>query len=306
MKNRKYFVVSDIHSFYWQLKEALWKAGFRKTNKNHILIVCGDVFDRGDETVEVYSYLKSIPKKRCILIKGNHESLYKELLTKSFPDRYDFSNGTVRTFCNISGIDEKKLTRDYWLEQTLNLTLDYEQIEERLYSTWNQIKVIVANHEITAWLGSKQWRDYFELDKYIFVHSFIPLRLKEEWSETHPYKLRTFCYEYKPNWREATADEWEEATWGDPIDKFSYGFFEPEIKKGKVLVVGHWHTSDFYKRLAHTLTDTQEIYYSKNLIAIDGGVIYDFYYKYLHPQNVLVIDNNLCFDKYGKLFTLEA
>ena len=79
MENKKYFVVSDIHSFCSELKYSLRQVGFNKRNKNHILIVCGDVFDRGDETIEVYKYLKSIPKKRCILIRGNHESLYKEL-----------------------------------------------------------------------------------------------------------------------------------------------------------------------------------------------------------------------------------
>lgn len=290
---KKYFVVSDIHSFASDLKYSLRQAGFNKKNKDHTLIVCGDVFDRGDETVEVYKYLKSIPKKRCILIKGNHESLYKELLTKSFPDRHDFSNGTVRAFCNIAGIEEEKLSKYYWIEQSFVNSLDYDQIEERLYSTWNQIKNIVANHEITKWLDSKQWRNYFELDKYIFVHSFIPTQVKDEWKETHPYKLRSFCYEYRPDWRNAADDEWELATWVDPIDNFEYDLFKPEADIGKVLVVGHWHTSDFYKRLENIVTDTQEIYYSKNLIAIDGGVKYSIFDGYSHPQNVLVIDDVL-------------
>ena len=289
MENKKYFVVSDIHSFASELKHSLHKAGFNKKNKNHVLIVCGDVFDRGEETVEVYKYLKSIPKSRCILIKGNHESLYKELLTKSFPDRYDFSNGTVRAFCNIADIEEEKLSRYYWLEQN---SFDYDQIEEKLYSTWNQIKTMVAKHEITTWLDSRQWRNYFELDKYIFVHSFIPTKLKEEWKDMHPYKLRSFCYEYRSDWRNATDNEWELATWGDPIDNFEYNLFKPEADNGKVLVVGHWHTSDFYKRLEKVPTDTQEIYYGKNLIAIDGGVKYDPLIGYLHPQNVLVIDGD--------------
>ena len=60
----KYFVVSDIHSFYVELKRALDKAGFNKRNKDHTLIVCGDVFDRGSETVELYKFLTSIQKKR--------------------------------------------------------------------------------------------------------------------------------------------------------------------------------------------------------------------------------------------------
>lgn len=299
MENKKYFVVSDIHSFSSELKYSLRQAGFNKRNKNHILIVCGDVFDRGDETVETYKYLKSIPKKRCILIKGNHESLYKDLLTKSFPDRYDFSNGTVRAFCNIASIDEEKLSKYYWIEQGFATGLDYDQIEEKLYSTWNQIKTIVANHEITTWLNSKQWKNYFELDKYIFVHSFIPTKVKDEWKEMHPYKLRPFCYEYNPNWREATDEEWELATWGDPIDNFEYNLFKPEADNGKILIVGHWHTSDFYKRLENIVTDTQEIYYSKNLIAIDGGVKYVPLIGYLHPQNVLVYDGTDCFDQHG-------
>ena len=110
----KYFVVSDIHSDYTGLKTALKNAGFNKRNKDHTLIVCGDVFDRGSETVELYKFLTSIPKKRCILIKGNHELLYEELLDKSFPESHDFSNHTVDTFCQIAGYSPKILTSDYW------------------------------------------------------------------------------------------------------------------------------------------------------------------------------------------------
>ncbi len=293
----KYFVVSDIHSFCSELKYSLRKAGFNKKNKDHTLIVCGDIFDRGDETVEVYKYLKSIPKNRCILVRGNHESLYKELLTKSFPDGHDFSNGTVKAFCNIAGIEEEKLSRYYWLEQN---NFDYDETEEKLYSVWAQIKTIVANHEITKWLDSKQWVDYFELDKYIFVHSFIPLKVKDDWKEIPSYKLRSFGYEYDPDWRKAADDDWESARWGDPIDNYDYGHFDLEAEKGKILVVGHWHTSDFYKRLEKISTDTQEIYYSKNLIAIDGGVRVTWYGEYMHPQNVLVIDStdfSKCYDR---------
>ena len=60
----KYFVISDIHSFATDMKWVLRQAGFNKKNKHHTLIVCGDIFDRGNETLEVYKYLKSIPKKR--------------------------------------------------------------------------------------------------------------------------------------------------------------------------------------------------------------------------------------------------
>lgn len=129
----KYFVISDVHSFASEMKASLKEAGFDKRNKNHTLIVCGDVFDRGYETIEVYKFLKSIPKKRCILVKGNHESLYFELLEKYFPDRHDFSNGTVRTFCNIAGMDEKQLDRYHIFDEAFYMGLDFEQIEDKLH-----------------------------------------------------------------------------------------------------------------------------------------------------------------------------
>ena len=93
----KYFAISDLHSFATEVKAVLRQAGFNKKNKNHTLIVCGDVFDRGDESLELYKYLRSIPKKRCILIKGNHETLYFELLNKNWPHYYDVTNGTLKT-----------------------------------------------------------------------------------------------------------------------------------------------------------------------------------------------------------------
>ena len=124
----KYFIVSDIHSFYTELKNALKNAGFDKKNKNHTLIVCGDIFDRGPETVEVYKFLSSIPKKRCILINGNHEYLYFELLKKSFPDDYDYSNHTVDTFCQIAGYSTEILSREYWYK--LDEANPYERIRQ--------------------------------------------------------------------------------------------------------------------------------------------------------------------------------
>ena len=46
----KYFAISDMHSFYSIAKKSLDEAGFDPDNENHTLVVCGDIFDRGDET----------------------------------------------------------------------------------------------------------------------------------------------------------------------------------------------------------------------------------------------------------------
>ena len=76
---KTYFAISDIHGFYYPMHRSLYKAGFRKTNPDHILIVCGDIFDRGPDSVKVYNFLKSLPRDRRILIRGNHEFLLRDL-----------------------------------------------------------------------------------------------------------------------------------------------------------------------------------------------------------------------------------
>ena len=71
----KYFVVSDIHSFYTPLKTCLDQAGYDVNNPEHIFVLNGDLFDRGNEASEVFNFVRSIPKERRILIRGNHEYL---------------------------------------------------------------------------------------------------------------------------------------------------------------------------------------------------------------------------------------
>lgn len=141
----KYFCVSDIHSFYTPLKESLDKVGFEIGNKDHTLLVLGDVFDRGDETLQVYEYLKSIPNK--ILIRGNHEQLFIDLLDKPIPESHDYSNGTVKTFCHIAGVDPKKMDVHYWYEikYSQNALID---IKSMLYATWSVVVEKVNNSEI--------------------------------------------------------------------------------------------------------------------------------------------------------------
>ena len=66
---KKYFVSSDIHILTPCIKE-LNKTGFDLNNEEHILIICGDLFDRGSESIKLYEFIKSLPKERRILIRG--------------------------------------------------------------------------------------------------------------------------------------------------------------------------------------------------------------------------------------------
>ena len=289
----KYFIVSDIHSFCSELKSALWKAGFNKRNKDHTLIVCGDVFDRGSETVELYKFLTSIPKKRCILIKGNHELLYEELLDKSFPESHDFSNHTVDTFCQIAGYDQEILTPKYWRK--------FDDVpHERIRQAWQEILTEVKQSPITAWLQSDRWKYWHEVGNYIFVHSFIPLKNLDRMPAYYIYNRK---FEYFKDWRETANNfELEDATWGCPYQQYIDGYFKEEAAKGKVLVCGHWVVTDFRQHINNKWSDDTSIYKFENIIALDCGVWkYRDTKAYYHPQNVLVIDDKdfKCYDQYG-------
>ena len=63
----KLFCVSDIHSFLEPLKKSLNDAGFDKNNPEHYLLVCGDCFDRGNESEELLYFLMSLERKILVI-----------------------------------------------------------------------------------------------------------------------------------------------------------------------------------------------------------------------------------------------
>ena len=308
MDSKIYFAVSDIHGFYTPLIEGLNEAGFDANNNDHILLVLGDIFDRGMETRKTYEFLTSLPKERKILIRGNHEDLYFKLLKKHLPESHDFSNCTASTFAEIAGAEPQDLTGLEFLVSYLGSSSIASDMEDM----WRGIVSKVKKDPITAFLKSNDWVDYFELGKYIFVHSFIPCRLKKEFEgdfgEDYVYDVNGSFLEAVPSWRsKATRKDWLLATWGCPFERMGAGLFDKELQKGKTLVCGHWHTSDFYRHLKHFRGYRSDIYYSDHLIGIDGGVTCNNEGEMLHAQNVLLIKDGVCYDKKGmRLFEEES
>lgn len=151
----KFFVCSDIHSFYMPLKKALDEKGFDPNNKDHWLIVCGDVFDRGDDSGLVLNYLMSLERK--ILVRGNHDLLLRDLCNRGFPHRYDFHNGTTTTVYDL-GDAAAGNDFDKCCEITQNKLKEYNGLLVK----------------------------YFETQNYIFVHSWIP---------TNPKGFDTYTYQ---------------------------------------------------------------------------------------------------------------
>ncbi len=143
----KLFVISDVHGHFSLLSEALNKAGFDKDNENHLLISCGDYFDRGNENAEVLKFFERL--KRKVLLKGNHEDLLLKLLQTGKVLPHNYINGTMITLENFFGkysIDPADDTIDF-----SGKTRTVDRICEFIEETVN----------------------YFETENYVFVHGWL-------------------------------------------------------------------------------------------------------------------------------------
>ncbi len=170
---KKIFVVSDIHGHFTLLKEALEKAGFEKDNENHLLICCGDYFDRGSENVEVLKFFERLKHK--VLLRGNHEDLLLKLLQTGKVLPHNYINGTMKTLEDFFGkysIDPTDDTIDF-SGKTRTVDRICEFIEETI--------------------------DYFETENYVFVHGWLPEKAQtpKERSETN-----------SESWKKARWSKW--------------------------------------------------------------------------------------------------
>ena len=79
----RYYVVADIHGFLSETRKALLEAGFFADNEPHMLIVCGDMLDRGKETREMQEFmLELLEKGELIFIRGNLSTVFRSFSLK--------------------------------------------------------------------------------------------------------------------------------------------------------------------------------------------------------------------------------
>lgn len=171
----KFFVLSDIHGFYTELKQALDESGYDPRNPGHLLIHCGDCFDRGGEALRVLDYLESLPRK--VLLRGNHEDMLEDALTDRRINYIHERNGTDLTIEQLFG--------DGCIDAYGHLTLD-PAMKRRL---------------LTFMSGMA---DYYETSHYVFTHGWVPLSIPE-YDPRHPIP--------DPDWRSAGPDTWRSARW---------------------------------------------------------------------------------------------
>lgn len=199
----KYFVASDIHSFFNIFYTELLDKGFEIDNPEHKLVVCGDLFDRGDQTVELFEFIKGLRgQDRLIYVRGNHESLLfdcmREIMCGRIPSSHHIHNGTIKTICQFCGENEWIIYDPTWRKKICDVmqpVLDF--IDENCV-------------------------DYAEIGDYVFVHGWIP------------------CYQGLDDFRNATAEDWERARWENGMEMWMNRHCR---EMGKIIVCGHWNCS---------------------------------------------------------------
>lgn len=145
-----YFIVTDVHSFYDEMLQALNEAGFDKNNPDHTFVSLGDLLDRGNKSSKTLKFVNSLPRK--ILIRGNHEDLLEKCIARKEFYKHDLHNGTVKTIMNLCGLDES-----------------YVFYNDDYHKCFDEIS---KNKELLFYLDELE--DYAELDDYVFVHGWIP------------------------------------------------------------------------------------------------------------------------------------
>lgn len=183
-----FYIISDVHGFYNEMRTALDEAGFDPNDENSWLVSLGDELDRGDQPQEVLDYLLGLP--RAIFIKGNHQSLMESLLDRGYAESHDYANGTFKSALDLA---------------------------PNAVNTWEAIPVVLSKVKP---LFDKAV-DYLELKNHILVHSFVPLKNLDG---LPMYYTRNRKFAIDPDWRHAHASAWEEARWGNPYQLAERGF----------------------------------------------------------------------------------
>ena len=167
------FALSDVHGHATQMKEALKAAGYDKENPNHLLVCCGDYFDRGTENLEVLKFFERA--ENAVLLRGNHEDMLLEIFKTGIVKPHNFMNGTVETLVEFFG----KYAIDGDVLDVCGNTRMIDRVEEFIGAT----------------------APYFETEHYVFTHGWLPTVIRAERPRIDPA------------WRTASDEKWKEARW---------------------------------------------------------------------------------------------
>ena len=202
----KYYVTADVHGFFTPMRKALAEAGFFDDPAPRRLVILGDIMDRGIEARAMQDFLlELLQREEVILIRGNHEDLFERMVTVDcgFAVQPHLGNRTYDTALQLTGIPlDMALTRPLSFADAAKETPFYQTILPAC-------------------------RDFFETERYVFVHGWLPC-----------FREPDGVFRPRPDWRNASPEAWREARWYNGMDAARM-VTEP----GKTVLCGHWHTS---------------------------------------------------------------
>lgn len=171
-KKESIYVISDIHGQLEQLKLICDRILPLRKNKGieDKIIFLGDYMDRRQNSHLVLDYLIDLKKKygdKIIFLRGNHEDMFlKAIFTgAAFPSKFDFwlHNGGMQTLIGYL--------------QRNNLPWHEPHLLPRF-----RAKDLIPKEHIS--FLQNDLKDYYETDKYIFVHGgcdpILPLAKQEK------------------------------------------------------------------------------------------------------------------------------
>ena len=171
----KYYVLADPHGFYDIMIKTLTEKGFFTDPDPCKLIVCGDLMDRGEGTLEMQRFMTELlAEGRLIYVRGNHEDLMEQMLWQ-IEEGQEFRvlsdgtpvpvhNGTWQTALRLAGMTEAETKRERDLLVRRVRKSDY-------YTTLMPAAL-----------------DYFETEHYVFTHGYIPCHAIQGTTKYMPYK----------------------------------------------------------------------------------------------------------------------
>lgn len=195
VSNKRVYVVSDIHNDADGFKELLRQIGFTSED---ILIINGDVFDRGEKPVELYFEILKYPN--IYMIQGNHDVwVAREILGKYAGEKV----GQYISYNTVSILEQRLTPVDMinlanWIKEKpyyINLTLDgkkYQIAHAQTYLTperlWDKSKI---------YMGDDHYEDFIrgleEHDEFISVVGHTATEDKRIWVSESGKTIRIDC-----------------------------------------------------------------------------------------------------------------
>lgn len=257
----KYFVFSDVHGCYKELIESLTNAGYNENDINHKLIFLGDAFDKNRDDYNMYLFLKNnIINNKLIWVLGNHDLYLLNVLR----------NRKINKFCYNTVLNIAKGLNNDLID--INDCIN-ELIKDGLYD-------LLMNNT----------KYYYETNKYVLAHAFIPYNKKE--------------LKYDPKWKEASTSEWCAAL--NNMKGFKLALVDKIIVPNKTLVLGH--IGAYYGNLTKYNKELEVD--SKEFKSFGNKIIRKCkenikYFKTFTSESVIGIDSR-CFETgFVNIFTFE-